>query len=179
MRPSPKYLLLPSLLAALALTACGSSSSGQSSSSAASQSTTAPASAAVVVKTASNPTLHATVLTDASGMTLYHLSGEQGGKFICTSSGCLSVWHPVIATGASTAGSAVSSLGTVTRSDGTVQLTYKGTPLYTFAEDRQPGQANGQGLKDVGTWTAVTVSAPASAGASTTTTSSTEGGYHY
>lgn len=35
-------------------------------------------------------------------------------------------------------------------------MTYKGMPLYTFAEDTAPGQAKGQGIKDVGTWNAVT-----------------------
>jgi predicted lipoprotein with Yx(FWY)xxD motif len=114
------------------------------------------------VKTASNSTLGATVLTDASGMTLYRLSGEQAGKFICTNAGCLQVWHPVKASGTSVPSGSVSSLGTVKRPDGSEQVTYKGMPLYTFASDQQPGDAKGQGLKDVGTWNAVTV---ASAGA--------------
>jgi hypothetical protein len=34
------------------------------------------------VKTASNSL--GTILVDSQGMTLYHLSGEQNGKFICT-----------------------------------------------------------------------------------------------
>ena len=46
------------------------------------------------VKSASNAALGATILTNAQGITLYRLSGEQNGKFICTSSGCLQVWHP-------------------------------------------------------------------------------------
>jgi predicted lipoprotein with Yx(FWY)xxD motif len=89
-------------------------------------------------------------------LTLYHLSGEEKGKFICTSSACTQVWHPLAASG--TPGGAVGSLGTVTRPDGTQQVTYKGLPLYTFAQDQAPGEAKGQGIKDVGTWTAVTVS---------------------
>jgi hypothetical protein len=47
-----------------------------------------------------------------------------------------------------------------------VQVTYKGTPLYTFAQDQSPGQANGQGIKDVGTWSAVTVSGGGTAASS-------------
>jgi hypothetical protein len=108
-------------------------------------------------------------------MTLYSLSGEHNGKFICTSSACLQVWHPLSASTGTPSGS-VGSLGTVKRSDGTVQVTYKGMPLYTFAQDQSPGEAKGQGIKDVGTWTAVTVgsasnssSAPTSAPASTPT----------
>jgi predicted lipoprotein with Yx(FWY)xxD motif len=121
------------------------------------------------------------VLVDAQGRTLYHLTGEGSGKFICTSSACTQVWHPLAATAA--AGS-TGSLGTVTRPDGTQQLTYKGQPLYTFAQDGA-GEAKGEGVKDVGTWTAVVVgSAPASAPASTETSSSSSssssgGGYHY
>jgi predicted lipoprotein with Yx(FWY)xxD motif len=115
----------------------------------------------VVVKSAANSTLGATVLVDAQGMTLYSLSGESGGKFICTSSACTQVWHPLSASAGTPSGS-VGSLGTVKRPDGTVQVTYKGMPLYTFAEDRAPGEAKGQGIKDVGTWSAVTVGAQSS-----------------
>ena len=113
---------------------------------------------AAVVKTATSATLHTTVLIDAQGMTLYHLSGESTGKFICTSAACVQVWHPVTVSGAVTP-SGVSSLATVKRPDGTVQVTYKGTPLYTFSSDKAAGEDNGQGVKDVGTWTAVTTEA--------------------
>jgi predicted lipoprotein with Yx(FWY)xxD motif len=107
-------------------------------------------------------------------MTLYSLSAEQGGKFICTSSACLQVWHPLTGT---TAGASVASLGTVKRPDGTQQVTYKGMPLYTFAQDRASGEANGQGIKDVGTWSAVSASAgTSSAPAATTSTSESSGG---
>jgi predicted lipoprotein with Yx(FWY)xxD motif len=111
------------------------------------------------------------VLTDARGMTLYSLSAEQGGKFICTSSSCTQLWHPLSASAAGTP-SGVASLATVMRPDGTRQVTYKGLPLYTFAQDQQPGQAKGQGLKDVGTWSAATVASGAPA-TSTGTTSAT------
>jgi predicted lipoprotein with Yx(FWY)xxD motif len=110
------------------------------------------------------------VLTDSQGMTLYSLSGEHGGKFICTSSTCTQVWHPVTASSASAPSGSVGSLGTVKRPDGTEQVTYKGMPLYTFVQDQQPGDAKGQGLKDVGTWTAVTTAASSTAGARTTST---------
>ena len=120
------------------------------------------AGAAAVVKTASNSTLGATVLTNSAGMTLYALSAEHNGKFICTTSACTAIWHPLSAGG--TPGGSVGSLGTVKRPDGTEQVTYKGMPLYTFAQDRQPGEANGEGIKDVGTWSAVTTSGASSTG---------------
>jgi hypothetical protein len=42
-------------------------------------------------------------------------------------------------------------------------------PLYTFAEDRAPGEAKGQGIKDVGTWKAVTVGTQSSSAPAATT----------
>jgi len=118
-------------------------------------------------------------------MTLYRLSGERAGRFICTNAGCLQIWHPLTATVAGTPGG-VASLGTVKRPDGSEQVTYKGMPLYTFASDRQPGDAKGQGLKDVGTWNAVAVGAtakPATPAAPAATSESppaeSGGAYHY
>jgi len=165
MRSALKFFV-PALAVSLTLAACGSSSNSSSSASqtAAPAAGTTPSSSgasAVVVKSAANPALGATVLVNAQGMTLYSLSGEQGGKFICTSSACTQVWHPLSAAAGTQSGS-VGSLGTVKRPDGTEQVTYKGMPLYTFAEDQKAGEAKGQGIKDVGTWTAVTVSASSS-----------------
>jgi predicted lipoprotein with Yx(FWY)xxD motif len=103
-----------------------------------------------------------TVLVNRAGRTLYSLSAETNGRFICTS-GCVSTWHPLTvrhgqkATGAH-------SLGTIRRPDGKTQVTYKGKPLYTFAGDQKPGDAKGEGFKDVGVWHA------ASVGSSTTKT---------
>jgi predicted lipoprotein with Yx(FWY)xxD motif len=174
MRSAVKFLL-PTLALSLVVAACGSSGKSGSSS----QATTTPAVPAssggegtAVVKTASNATLHATVLVNAQGMTLYSLSGEGSGKFICTSSACVGVWHPLSASSAAAPSGAVGSLGTVKRPDGTEQVTYKGMPLYTFAQDQKPGETGGQGIKDVGTWTAVKLT-PASSGAAGSKTTST------
>jgi len=129
----------------------------------------------MLVKSAPNPTLGGTVLVNAQGLTLYHLSAEQGGRFICTSATCVHNWPPLTVPSGSKPSGTVGSLGVVKRPDGTEQVTYKGMPLYSFAHDTAPGQANGQGIKDVGTWTAVTTSATkASAPAS-----SSGGGYGY
>ena len=173
MRTSPKFLI-PMLATGAVLAGCGSSSkTSSSSSSAASQPAAAPSgseASSAVVKTASSAKLGGTVLVDARGMTLYSLSGERAGKFICSSSACTQVWHPL---SGSTAGAGVASLGTVKRPDGAEQVTYKGMPLYTFAQDRAAGEANGQGIKDVGTWRAVTASKSTSTAPATTTTSGT------
>jgi predicted lipoprotein with Yx(FWY)xxD motif len=188
-------LSIPAIAASLLLAACGSSSSSNTTSSAAAaqpaaQSTSSPSSAAVV-KTASNSL--GTILVDSQGMTLYHLSGEQNGKFICTSSACVGVWHPLIAPSSGAPSGEGISLGTVKRPEGTVQVTYKGTPLYTFTGDQQAGETKGQGIKDVGTWSAVTTSSSSAPAASTSSTpapaasstgsssegSSSGGGYGY
>jgi predicted lipoprotein with Yx(FWY)xxD motif len=172
MRQSIK-LLIPALAISVLLAACGSSSSSTSATSTAATQAAPSQNAAgssAVVKTASNSSVGGTILVDSRGMTLYHLSGEQNGKFICTSSGCVAVWHPLAVPAGSTP-TGVSSLATVKRPDGTVQVTYRGMPLYTFAQDQSPGQANGQGIKDVGTWSAIAVSGGEGGAASTSTSS--------
>jgi predicted lipoprotein with Yx(FWY)xxD motif len=191
-------LSLPAIVASLLIAACGNSSSSNTTSSAASTQPATPTSSGsptAVVKTASNSTL-GTILVDSQGMTLYHLSGEQHGKFICTSSGCLGVWHPLTAPSSGAPSGEVSSLGVIRRPEGTIQVTYKGTPLYTFTGDQQPGETKGQGIKDVGTWSAVTTGStgtppstsnsgatPSSSGGAAPSTSnsseSSSGGYGY
>ena len=147
--------VIPIGVAALLASACGSSSSSSSRTPAKVPSTSSAS--AALVKTASNPRL-GTILVNSQGLTLYHLTGELAGKFICTSSACVSTWHPLtVAAGAKPTGR-VASIGVVKRPDGTEQVTYRGMPLYTFAQDQAPGQAKGQGIKDVGTWMAVTAS---------------------
>jgi predicted lipoprotein with Yx(FWY)xxD motif len=168
-------LSLPAIAASLLIAACGSSSSSSTTNSSAStqpaaQTTSSPSSA-VVVKTASNSL--GTILVDSQGMTLYHLSGEQNGKFICTGSTCVSIWHPLITPSSGAPSSEVGSLGTVKRPEGTMQVTYKGTPLYTFTGDQQAGETKGQGIKDVGTWSAVTTSSSGTPAASTSSTPAT------
>jgi len=105
-----------------------------------------------VVAKAQNATLEETVLTTTKGRTLYSLSV---GKLICTGS-CLSVWHPLVVP-AKTKPTGPVKLGTIVRPDnGVTQVTYRGRPLYRFGGDSKNGEANGEGIKDVGTWHAAT-----------------------
>jgi predicted lipoprotein with Yx(FWY)xxD motif len=60
------------------------------------------------------------------------------------------------------------------RPDGRSQVAYKGGPLYTFVQDKKPGDMKGNGFKDVGTWQVVTVSGKA---APTSPPPSSGGGY--
>ncbi|HMA18510.1 MAG TPA: hypothetical protein VKS03_08735 [Thermoanaerobaculia bacterium] len=106
-----------------------------------------------VVKVAASEKL-GSHLTDAKGMTLYVFKKDSPGKSSC-SGDCVAKWpvyfrEAVAATGSLKA----ADFGTITREDGQKQTTYKGLPLYYFAGDKAPGDANGQGVKDV--WSAVT-----------------------
>jgi len=111
-----------------------------------------------LVMTAKNTTLGKKILVNRKGMTLYSLSVERKGKFICTNSMCLSLWKPLtIAKGAVATG--VAHLSVVKRPDGRRQVAYRGGPLYTFVEDKRAGDVKGNGFKDVGVWRVATVAA--------------------
>ncbi len=107
-----------------------------------------------VVGEATAPSLHKTVLTNTKGLTLYSLSVEKNGRFICTGT-CTSTWRPLVVAAGTTPKGPV-KLGTIKRPEGKIQVTFKGLPLYTFDGDSAKGQAKGEGFKDVGTWHAVT-----------------------
>jgi predicted lipoprotein with Yx(FWY)xxD motif len=108
-----------------------------------------------VAKEAANTSLKKMILTTTKGHTLYSLSVEKHGKFICTGS-CLSVWHPlVVPAGVKPTGPV--ALGTVKRPEGSTQVTFKGRPLYSFSGDSKKGDDNGEGIMDVGTWHAAVV----------------------
>lgn len=153
--------LVPAVGLAVVVAACGSSSSSSSASH--SSASTPSTTSAAVVKTSPNSKLRATILVSSHGVTLYHLTGEQNGKFICTSAKCVQTWPPLRPSGSTVSATGVGSLSTVKRPDGTVQVTYKGWPLYTFINDHAAGQTNGEGIKlGGGTWLAATTTASAS-----------------
>lgn len=141
--PQPvRIALLAALALALAL-ATGASASGSSK---------------VVAKEVESEGLEATVLARTNGRTLYSLSVETHGKFVCTG-GCLGTWKPlVVPRGVKPKGPV--KLGTIRRPDGRTQVTFKGRPLYSFDGDAKPGEANGEGFRDVGTWHAAKVGSP-------------------
>ena len=95
-----------------------------------------------------------TVLVDSEGMTVYEFTEDEGMTSVCYGE-CETAWPPVVAAGKPTAGEGAMSadLGTTKRKDGTEQVTYKGHPLYTFAGDKAPGEANGNEVE--GTWFAL------------------------
>jgi predicted lipoprotein with Yx(FWY)xxD motif len=122
--------------------------------------TTAFAAPTPLVTTAHNARLNATILVNRSGRTLYNLSAERRGRFVCTDATCRSLWHPLVVPRGQRPSARV-PLGTVRRPDGRMQVTYKGAPLYTFAQDTRRGDVRGEGFRDVGVWHATTVGARA------------------
>ena len=98
-----------------------------------------------------------TVLTNAKGFTLYSFAPDTPTASKCYGS-CAVYWPPV--TGTPAAGQGLpGKVTTITRTDGSHQLTYNGHPLYTYIGDSAPGQATGNNLNlNGGLWHEVTVS---------------------
>ena len=134
---------------AIALSACASSGSSTSSTGATSAPASTPAGAAASSGSSSGTAVDSTtisgtaVLTNSKGFTLYWYAPDTSTTSKCTGS-CATYWPPV--TGPVTAGSGVTgTLGTITRADGTVQATYDGHPLYTYAGDSAPARPRATG----------------------------------
>ena len=161
--------LLGLAAAAAVLAACGSS--GTSSTGGGGGSSAHPVAAAGGLKTAKIGS--ATVLTNAKGFTLYSFAPDTPTKSNCNGA-CAKFWPPV--KGAVSASGVKGTFGTIKRSDGSVQATFDGHPLYTYVGDTAPGQAKGNGLNlSGGVWHEVTTSGTAAAGSSSS--GSGGGGY--
>jgi predicted lipoprotein with Yx(FWY)xxD motif len=102
-----------------------------------------------MVKTASSKV--GTILVDASGRTLYLFEKDQPNQSACAGA-CASAWPIDHTSAAPKAGGQVkaSLLGTIKRSDGSMQVTYNQHPLYYYAGDTAGGQLTGQGLHAFG-----------------------------
>ncbi len=90
-------------------------------------------------------------LTGSQGRSLYVFAKDEPGKSNC-SGGCAGSWPPFTleageqpAAGAGVTG----ALATITRSDGSLQVTYNGAPLYYFGGDAKAGDTNGDGVGGV------------------------------
>lgn len=90
-------------------------------------------------------------LVGPNGMTLYIFTNDTPGMSNC-SGDCLTNWPPLLVPAGqqpSLQPGLTGALGTLTRDDGTFQVTYNDMPLYYFASDMHPGEAVGQGRGDV------------------------------
>lgn len=147
------YALVPVLgLVVLMLAACGGGG-GSAGTTISDDDPEAEAAAATVavVKVESTPEL-GRVLVDAGGMTLYDSHGDNPMLYqfdrpptpACYEA-CARIWSPVMTAGAPQPGGGAERdlLGTIGREDGGMQVTYAGHPLYTYANDKLPGETNG------------------------------------
>ena len=92
-----------------------------------------------------------TVLASRRGLTLYYYTEDKpgSGRSVCTGS-CASAWPPLAAPVRAPAGVRLPGpLGMITRPGGLKQVTINGYPIYTYAGDKAPGQATGNGIEGV------------------------------
>ena len=188
--PVPVKLGIP-LASALLATACGSAATASPGSAPAAGSSASASATETVITTHAGSA--GAFLTDGSGRTVYLWAKDPTNMSEC-SGACAQAWPPVPATGTLTAtgGVQASDLGTITRSDGTKQVTYDGHPLYYFVGDSAAGQTNGQGSDNfgakwwlvapsgaeiTGTDTAAAAAAPAPATSSAPSSSNAGGGW--
>jgi len=140
--------------AALIVAGCGSSKKASTTSAASPTSASTQASAPapgtkIMVKHAGK--LGTVLAAGPKRMTVYLFEADKGTASACAGA-CASAWPPVTTSGAPLAshGAVASDLGTTRRSDGTMQVTYKGHPLYYFVKDKDSGDAYGEGVKRFG-----------------------------
>ena len=137
-------------LGLLVLAGCASSADGAGSA-AGSRSSSGGGSADAVLRTADSPLGQIAVAAD--GLTVYVFDEDTEGTSSCTGS-CADLWPPVTAGTADPQVDGVTGdVGTITRDDGTLQVTLEGRPLYTYDGDSDPGDVTGHGVEDV--WWAV------------------------
>ena len=155
---------------ALALAACGSSSSTSSSASpqSAGQSTTTTSTsssasgrygqttaaaggsaAAALITTKHDKKLGTILAYGPKKLTVYLFEADKGKSSSCSGS-CAAAWPPVTGKPTAAGGAMSPDLGTITRPDGSTQVTYNGHPLYLFIRDQDDGDAYGQGVKVFG-----------------------------
>ncbi|MEO5968703.1 MAG: hypothetical protein ABIQ95_02145 [Bdellovibrionia bacterium] len=93
------------------------------------------------------------ILTDWNGRSLYIFELDSPGQSNCIGS-CAEVWMPLLMPSQrnlSASGNAdASAIGSTTRSDGTMQITYRGMPLYVYTQDQRLGDGSGQGIESFG-----------------------------
>ena len=138
---------------AVVLAACGGQTAGPAATASPSPSpsaTTTPtatpsAATAPIVMAQSVGTMGTILVAASNGHTVYNFGSDTPGVSNCDG-GCSAIWPPVtIASGQTPTGGpgVIGPLATITRSDGSIQVTYKGLPLYFFHSDSKPGDTRG------------------------------------
>lgn len=150
-----RWVALGALPLALVLAACSSSAGATTAPASAGQPSAATQPSTAASAAASGDTVDAkqvgslgmVLVAGSNGMTVYTFAKDvkDSGKSACNT-GCIDKWPALTVTAGAkpTAGAGVTgTLGTITRDDGSTQVTYNGLPLYFFANDKAPGDANG------------------------------------
>jgi predicted lipoprotein with Yx(FWY)xxD motif len=90
-------------------------------------------------------------LVDRQGYSVYLFEKDASGESYC-SGACAAVWPPLETSTAPQAGVGVqnAALGTIRRSDGDMQVTYHGHPLYYYADASTPGKTKGEDVDQFG-----------------------------
>jgi predicted lipoprotein with Yx(FWY)xxD motif len=144
--------------AALVVAGCGGSDNGGGGSTTAyGGGAKTPAKTAGTTTVALRTTTLGPTLVDNAGRTLYLFEKDKGTASTCNGA-CASVWPPLTTNGKPQAKTGVTAakLGTTKRSDGKLEVTYAGHPLYYYVSDTKPGQLSGEGLNQFGaTWDAL------------------------
>ena len=146
----PRKLVVPAAAVgfALAAAACGSPG-GYSAAAKGSSYSVAPAAASSSVAIAKGKL--GQMLVDPKGRTLYLFEADKGTTSTCYNA-CAQAWPPLLTSSAPNAGAGVNGadLGTTTRTDGAMQVTFHGHPLYYYVVDTKPGDISGQDLNQFG-----------------------------
>jgi predicted lipoprotein with Yx(FWY)xxD motif len=100
---------------------------------------------AQTVPPVSGDTARGKALVDLNGMTLYVFDRDGKDKSNCNAQ-CAVNWLPLIA---DTDAQASGNFSFISRDDGRKQWAYKGKPLYTWAKDKKPGDATGDGMNNL------------------------------
>jgi predicted lipoprotein with Yx(FWY)xxD motif len=138
-------------ISASVLAACGGQTGGPAATASPSASPTATATptptpaAAPVVLAQSVGTMGVVLVAASNSHTVYTFNSDSPGVSRCNG-GCSTTWPPLtVASGQTPTGGAgvTGQLATITRSDGSLQVTYKGLPLYFFHSDTNPGDTKG------------------------------------
>jgi predicted lipoprotein with Yx(FWY)xxD motif len=170
--------------ALLAACSSGTGASGSTSSNAPAPTTTSSSASTTSADLSTTQSSLGLIVVDSKGRTVYLFTVDTNNppKSNCDT-GCDSVWPPVLAPASgqpTLSGVDSSKVGTVTRSDGSKQLTLNGWPLYEYQGDSAAGDVKGENIQNA--WFAVTPQGTKATAASTggsTTTSSGSGGYGY
>lgn len=142
-------LAIAPLAPALALAACGGATPSKPAAPA------RPGQAGIQLSVRPSP--YGRIVRDSVGRTVYLFTHDRSSSSTCYGA-CATAWPPVLTTAAPSAGTGLSArlLGTTRRSDGTLQVTYAGHPLYYYVNDVKRGQILCQNVDEFGgTWLVV------------------------